>query len=92
MSRSSAKPKRGLARTRFADDAQRLPGPHRDIDAVHRLDMADDAAEKAALDRKPHFEVVGFDHDRGAWRPIVGGLPLGSAASSYLGVGDAADC
>ena len=55
---------RGLARTRFADHAQRLSGAHLDRHAVHRLDMADDPPEEPALDRKPDFEVVGGQHDR----------------------------
>src|SRR5690606_37227515 len=44
---------RGLARAGFADDAERLPAADGDVDPVDRLDVADNAAEEAALDREP---------------------------------------
>src|SRR5205823_14774408 len=47
----------GLARARLADDTQRLPGSYGDIDAIDRLDMADDAAQETAFDREPHLEI-----------------------------------
>ena len=54
---------RGLARARFADDAERLAGAQLERQAVHRLDVVDGAAQQAALDRKPDLEVVGLDDD-----------------------------
>src|SRR6476659_1109602 len=59
------KPKRGFARTRFTDDAQRLAFSQLDTDTIDRFDVTDNLAHHAALDRKPHFQVFRFDHD---WR------------------------
>src|SRR4029077_15057989 len=59
------KPKRGFARTRFTDDAQRLAFSQLDTDTIDRFDVTDNLAHHAALDRKPHFEVFRFDND---WR------------------------
>ena len=39
-----------------------------DADAVHRLDVADDLAQHAALDREPDLQVFGLDH-HGRIRP-----------------------
>ena len=39
------------------------PAPHLDAHAVHRLDVADDLAQHAALDREPDLEIVGPDDD-----------------------------
>ena len=35
-----------------------------DVDAVHRLDVADGLAEQAALDREPDLDVLALHHDR----------------------------
>ena len=53
-----------LPEPEFADDAERLALAHLDAHAVDRLDVADDLAQHAALDREPDLEVVGLDHDR----------------------------
>src|SRR5579862_9174651 len=45
---------RGLARARFADDAQRLARAQIEPDAVDGFDMRRGAAEKPGLDRKPN--------------------------------------
>src|SRR5262245_59208792 len=42
-----------FARARFADDPERFALSQFDAHAVDRLDMADDFAQHAALDRKP---------------------------------------
>ncbi len=47
----------------FADDAQRLSAPDLDRHTVDRLDVPHHLAQKAPLDREPHLEVVGADHD-----------------------------
>ena len=52
---------RGLARAAFADDAERLAARDRERDIVDRLDVADGAAEQAALDREPDFQRLGGD-------------------------------
>jgi hypothetical protein len=38
------KPERRLAGAAFADDAERFPAMHRDVDPVDGLDVADDGA------------------------------------------------
>ena len=80
-------PERRLAGAGFADDAERLPLAHHDVDPVDRLDVADGAAEEPALDREPDLQVVGAA--RRPWRVelLFGGLPFGSAASRCLRVG-----
>ena len=60
---------RGLARAAFADDAEGLAPGEAEVDAIHRLDVAGDAAQQAAADREPHFEVVRLDQDR---RRVIG--------------------
>ena len=75
-----------LPEPEFADDAERLSGPHRGIDAVHRLDMADDLAEEAALDRKPDFEALGLHDDRRA-RVGLGRRALGLGRKQHLRIG-----
>ena len=66
ISRISARPSVVLPEPELADDAERLALAHRDVDAVHRLDVADDRAEQAALDREPDLDVVGRHHHRRA--------------------------
>ena len=80
-------PERGLAGAGFADDAQRLALAHRDAHAVDRLDVADDLAQHAALDREPDLQVLRLDHDRGAvaQRRRVG-LRLGGEQRPGIGV------
>ena len=59
------------------------PGAHRQRDAVDRLDVADRAAQQAALDREMHLEVLGrHDHRRASDRPAAA-RPSGSAASRW---------
>ena len=41
-----------LAATRLSDDAERLAGLHRQVDAVHRLHLPDRVLEEARLDRE----------------------------------------
>src|SRR5690606_3487882 len=63
---------RRLAGAGFADDAERLAGPNRDVDAVDRLDVADGPPKDPALDREPDLERLGGEDDRrllgGAYR------------------------
>ena len=55
---------RGLAGSRLADDAERLALAQLDADAVDRLDVTDDLAQEAALDREPDLQIVGLHDDR----------------------------
>ena len=57
------KAERRLAGSRFAHHPQRLAAPHLNVDAVHRLDVADGPAQQPALDREPHLQVRRFDDD-----------------------------
>ena len=52
---------RGLAGAALADHADRLTASHIEVDAVDRLDVADRAAQQAALDREMHLEPLGRD-------------------------------
>ena len=73
---------RRLAGAGFADDAERLALAHVERDAVDRLDIADGAAQEAALDREPDADVFRLDDRLGACDRACGGSPFGSAASS----------
>src|ERR1041384_1415466 len=55
------KAERGLARTRLAYDTKRLALFYGEIDAVDRLDVTNNAPQKAALDREPHLQVLGLE-------------------------------
>ena len=55
---------RRLARAGFADHAERLAFAELDGQAVAGFDVADGLAHQAAGDRKPHFELVGFQEQR----------------------------
>jgi hypothetical protein len=57
-----------------------------DVDAVHRLDVIHGAPQRPLLDREPDLEVAAAASPR-ARMAAPGGSPLGSAASSMLGVG-----
>ena len=54
---------RRLARAGFADDAERLALAQFNADAVDRLDVPDDLAQHAALDRKPDLQIFRLDDD-----------------------------
>jgi hypothetical protein len=58
------KAQRGLAGAGLAHDPERLALAHGNAHAVDRLDVSHDLAHHAALDREPHFEILGFDHER----------------------------
>ena len=47
-----------LARSRFADQAERLAAADAEADAVDRFDLRDDAREDAALDREVLVEIA----------------------------------
>src|SRR6185503_20446698 len=49
---------RRLARTGFADQADRVALAQGDADAIDRLHVADGPAQHAALDREMHLEIV----------------------------------
>ena len=74
---------RGLAGAGFADDAERLAGAQRQVDAIDGLHVIDGPAQEAGLDRKPDLEVLGLDDDR-LLESIGRRLALGSAASRCL--------
>ena len=78
---------RRLARAGFADDADASRPRARHADAVDRLDVADRAAQEAALDREPDLDVVGR-HDGVARRGSAGGgVALRLGGEQRLGVG-----
>jgi hypothetical protein len=78
---------RGLARTGFAHDADRLAGPDGDVGAVDRLDVTGGAAQETALDREPDLEVLGVDDRRRALRHRIGlALRLGGEERAGVGV------
>ena len=74
---------RGLARAALADEAERLAGAQLERHAVDRLDVADGAAEQAALDRKLDLQVVGGHEHRCASDRRRRLRPSGSAASRW---------
>ena len=76
---------RRLARAGFADDAERLPGADRDVDAVDRLHMVDDLRKKPCLIGNQTLMSLP-DMTVGAVRSAAGGLPFGSAAEQMAGV------
>ena len=76
------KTERGFAGARFADDAERLALSQLDTDAIDCLDVPDNLAHHAALDRKPHFKVFRLDNDHGASGRGGAGSGFGSAASN----------
>ncbi len=78
-------PERGLARSAFADHPEGLATPDRDIDVVHRLDVADGAAEEPALDREPDAEFFGGD-DRFGTR-AGGRVAFGLGGEDLPGIG-----
>ena len=49
----------------LADDAERLALLDGEVDAVDCFDMADDMAQKAALDREPHAQILGLEDGLG---------------------------
>ena len=64
ISRRMARPSVVLPEPDFADHTKRFALADLDADAVDRLDVADRLAHDAALDRKPDFQIVGFQHHR----------------------------
>ena len=72
-------------RSRLADDAERLPGPELEGNAVHGLDVVHGAVKDALLDGEPDLQVVGFKHHR---RGFIhqGSLPLGFSLDKPLRV------
>ena len=80
-----AKPQRGLAGPGFANNADRVPAPHRQRDTIHCLHVVHGAFQHPLLDREPHLEIVGL-HDLRRIRPGCQRLALGFAAQEVAGV------
>ncbi len=87
ISRRMARPSVVLPEPGFADHAERFALAQIDADAVDRLDMADDFAHQAALDRKPDFEVGRLQNHRriGLRRGRVGLRLGGKKRARYRG-------
>ena len=85
--RSSARPSVVLPEPLSPTTPTVSPSAHRDVDAVHRLDVADGAAQQAALDREPDLDVLGRHDDRGVGRAARGGPALGLGGQQVSGVG-----
>ncbi len=86
ISRISARPSVVFPEPEFADNAERLPLAHADVDAVDRLYITDGAAKKAAPDRKPDAQIFAAHDLAGLW---VGfrRVPLGLGRQQMPGIG-----
>ena len=80
--RAQRQAERRLARAGFADDAERLARAHRQVDAVDRLHMVDDACGRSpALIGNQTF--MSSPSMNGLAVSDAGGTPFGSAASRW---------